>query len=153
MLSQEGVEAESPSAKQVTVMVLGARVHHPAGLLAPGLLDIMQGMQQLYQQLEEDPKVWGFLGHTPALVSSEDSANNTIIWLLYWETPEALHHFAISSMHPKLVQEYQRQASASGYHVGIMHEVYDVPARHWETIYLNMRPFAMGGSPRCLLLP
>ncbi|EXJ91412.1 hypothetical protein A1O1_04524, partial [Capronia coronata CBS 617.96] len=85
------------------------------------------------------------LGRTSALVASEASSNNTIIWLLYWETPEALHHFASSSMHPKLVQEYQARAKDTGYHLGVMHEVYDVPARHWETIYVNMRPFAMGG--------
>ena len=64
--------------------------------------------------------------------------------MLYWESAEALHYYANSSKHVDLMKWYMERSKATGYHIGVMHEMYDVPASHWETIYLNMRPFGLG---------
>jgi len=55
-----------------------------------------------------------------------------------------LHHYANSGKHVDIAKWYLAKAKGDKYHIGIMHEVYDVPAGHWETIYLNMRPFGFG---------
>ena len=65
-------------------------------------------------------------------------------WLLYWESFEALHHFANSSHHTSLTKWYNEKSKGKDYHIGVMHETYDVPAHHWETIYVNMKPFGLG---------
>jgi heme-degrading monooxygenase HmoA len=78
-------------------------------------------------------------------VSTEVSSSNTIVWLIYWESLEALHHWANSESHSNAMRMYQTKSQKnSNYPLAVMHETYDVPAGHWETIYLNFRPFGLG---------
>jgi hypothetical protein len=87
------------------------------------------------------------LGRTPTLVSSEAPASNTVVWFLYWKSAADLHSFANSGKHAAIMRWYNDKAKAPKFHIGVAHEVYEVPAGNWETIYVNMRPFGLGTSP------
>lgn len=135
-------------------------------------------MQEMFAELAEEPTKHGCkfqfhenaieklliiyvsckidLGRTPALVSTEAASDNTIVWLLYWDNHDALHHYANNGKHYQAMKWYNTRAKSKGFHIGVMHEVYDVPRQHWETIYVNMKPFGLGKLPkpssRCLCI-
>jgi hypothetical protein len=39
---------------------------------------------------------------------------------------------------------WERTAMKTYKHIGVMHEVYEVPAGNWENVFHNFRPFGIG---------
>lgn len=66
-----------------------------------------------------------------------------MITISYWRSAGHLHAFARGAAHRKGWDWFQRSTKQHP-HLGIMHELYSVPAGHWENTYLNFNPFCMG---------
>ena len=56
---------------------------------------------------------------------------------------ESLQAFATGSVH-RAGRDWWNATIKQHPHIGIMHEVYAVPKGHWENIYDNFQPLAMG---------
>lgn len=66
------------------------------------------------------------------------------VYLSYWKTLDGLHEFAHSKAHRDGWLAWERGIKDKFKYIGIMHEVYEVPAGNWENIFSNFRPFAIG---------
>ena len=77
------------------------------------------------------------------MVCTSPENPDTFITLSYWRDIEALHAFALGPTHKVGRDWWSRTAKEHG-HIGIVHELYAVPERHWETTYLNFRPLGKG---------
>ena len=62
---------------------------------------------------------------------------------MYFRTNEGLHAFAHSPIHRKAWDWWNANYRRFG-HLGIMHEAYEVPRKHWENIYVNFNPELIG---------
>ncbi|KAF2642642.1 hypothetical protein P280DRAFT_385428, partial [Massarina eburnea CBS 473.64] len=121
----------------MVMFVLGARINHPLGPLAPGNHNIGRAFEAMWIEAETNCDKWGFLGHTGTLRDTTDSEGITMTWLSYWKNVEGLRDFAKSSIHQFGVVNYNKKKYP---YMGIMHETYHAPSGHWETIYGNMPP-------------
>jgi hypothetical protein len=107
----------------------------------------------MWRDAEAQREKYGFLGNTPALVAEKsgtaygtrnnDDQGKTLVWLSYWKTLAGLHAFAHAEAHKEGWVWWDRGAGKKYPHIGIAHEVYEVPAGSWENIYHNFRPFGM----------
>lgn len=150
----DGSESETGSAESIVVLVLAASWSHPNGKYSPGSADIGKYFKNMWKDAEENRELYGFLGNTPQLSTQDDgerqdSKGQTEVTLSYWKTLEGLHKFAHASAHMKGQLWWERGASEDYPHIGIMHEVYDVPAGNWENIYQNFRPFGVRKLASC----
>jgi hypothetical protein len=91
---------------------------------------------------------YGYLGNTPTMTSQDDggrpdAAGKTLLYLSYWKTLEGLHKFAHGSVHMKGQMWWDAGAMTKYSHIGMMHEVYEVPRGNWENVFHNFRPFGI----------
>jgi heme-degrading monooxygenase HmoA len=70
----------------------------------------------------------------------------TVVFLSYWKTLDGLHAFAQADAHRKGWLWWDRGANEKYKHIGIAHEVYEVPAGNWENIFHNFPKFGIGKS-------
>lgn len=91
---------------------------------------------------------YGFLGNTPPMNTQDDGLRQdtkgyTAMNVSYWKTLEGLHRFAHAGVYMKGQLWWENTAMKEFPHIGISHEVYEVPAGNWENVYMNFRPFAI----------
>ncbi|KZT60330.1 hypothetical protein CALCODRAFT_506971 [Calocera cornea HHB12733] len=133
-----------PASQGIVVFLLGARVNHPLGLLAPGAKELGDWAQKCFKEVEEKRDEYGLLGMSHFL-GTDRAASNEILTLMYFRTTAGLHDFALSQVHRDTWTWFL--AIQKRYpHIGIMHETYDVPARGWEAIYLQMHRTGLGAA-------
>ncbi|KUJ13870.1 uncharacterized protein LY89DRAFT_784721 [Mollisia scopiformis] len=118
----------------VVVFVLGARLNHPFGKLAPGTIDLDIVFKNMWREVEKNREKWGYLGRTATLADTSDNEGTTTVWISYWKDVKSLHEFAAGVAHHTqdgwLAEKYPC--------VGIMHETYHAPKGSYETIYGNL---------------
>ena len=87
----------------------------------------------------------GLLGHTGALWEDSEAADTgkQVLMLSYWKDLESLHTYAQSPLHRQALDLWNKRVKTHP-HLGIMHEVYNVPKGGWENIYWNSPKTAMG---------
>ncbi|KAF2872105.1 hypothetical protein BDV95DRAFT_492969 [Massariosphaeria phaeospora] len=145
------------SSESIVVLVLGASVQHPNGRLSPGGAEINDYFVAMWKDAEAQRVKYGYLGNTPSMVAERgsgdslgtrngDDTGTTMIWLSYWKTLDGLHDFAHAKAHRSGWLWWERGAEKKYKHLGIMHELYEVPAGSWETISANFKPFAFGNA-------
>jgi hypothetical protein len=85
-------------------------------------------------------------------VVERDVSNDEAIWggavlltVKYWEVDEYLHKFAHDTSH-RNGWSWWNSIAKDNPHLSIMHEVYMVPKKHWESIYINYHPTRLGKS-------
>jgi hypothetical protein len=83
------------------------------------------------------------LGASSWTASAQRTRSNEIMTVLYFRTNEGLHSFAHSESHRK-GWDWWNKTYKQHPHIGIMHEVYEVPKGHWENIYVNYHPTGIG---------
>ncbi|KZO96929.1 hypothetical protein CALVIDRAFT_104727 [Calocera viscosa TUFC12733] len=140
---QEG-EEDVPASQGVVVFMLGARINHPLGFLAPGAKEIGDWADACYKEVQSKYDEYGCLGLSNFL-GTERAAGNEILTLMYFKNTAGLHKFALSQTH-RDTWNWWLAIQKKYPHLAIMHETYDVPARSWEAIYLQMHRTGLGAA-------
>jgi hypothetical protein len=156
-----GSFGEKPADQGVVVFLLGARINHPLGILAPGAAELGKHASAMYRELTSSAamqKEFGLIGAS-SLTNNVDESKNELITLMYFRDYEGLHKYAHSTLHRQAWDWWNRQvkggddAKAKGTegvnqvrHISIWHETYVVPKGNWETIYAQSEPTGLGAG-------
>lgn len=152
----DGTLTAAPENQSIVVLVLASSFTHPNGRFSPGAPQIGAYFRKMWRDAEVQRDKYGFLGNTPGLVAEYDGVLNTYgpksgseegrvtVYLSYWKTLDGLHAFAHGEAHRKGWLWWEGGAGKKFKHIGIMHEVYEAPAGHWENIFHNFKPFGIG---------
>lgn len=104
---------------------------------------VAAGMPRMLAELEAHPEL-GFLG-------GEQWFGRTTILVSYWKS--TAHLLAYAKMreaeHLPAWRAFNKRVGTNG-DVGIWHETYRVPARAYESVYLNMPAFGLGAAGRLI---
>ncbi|MCJ1403430.1 hypothetical protein MMC11_006653 [Xylographa trunciseda] len=153
----DGSSTESPPENNVVLFILGARSNHPLGRSAPEFQELAVHFHAMWKEAEENRELYGLanpsvrnrlnqsylfidLGKTFPLMSTEQASGNILVTLSYWKSIEHLHAFARGPAHRRGWDWMNKKVDKSPT-IGIMHETYSTPYRHWENVYANMTPF------------
>ncbi|KAF2009059.1 hypothetical protein BU24DRAFT_497613 [Aaosphaeria arxii CBS 175.79] len=141
----------SPSNKGLTVLILGTRISHPLGILAPGVAETGHFFTSLLADLdaERDAGVSdnGWLGGSLVTGTPTTPGGNPghLSVIGYFRSVEDLHAFAQGKAHREAWTWWNRNAGKMP-HLGVYHEIYDVPAKHWEAVYLQTPRLGLGAT-------
>lgn len=117
----------------IVVFVVGARINK--WWLLPMSLPILSRMGAMLRELSRDPDS-GFLGSQSLGLGG---------MLQYWRSVDDLLRYADARdrHHRPAAKNFLRRVFANQA-VGVWHELYAVPAGHFEALYLNMPRFGVG---------
>ncbi|KAF2821383.1 hypothetical protein CC86DRAFT_459045 [Ophiobolus disseminans] len=146
--SADGTVATTGSRESIVVLVLSASFSHPNGRYSPGSKTMNDYFVAMWLDAQENREKYGYLGNTPALYTQDDGTRqdtkgSTAVYLSYWKSLEGLHRFAHAGPHMKGQLWWENGAMNNFPHLGVSHEVYEVPAGNWENVYHNFRPFGI----------
>jgi len=141
----DGTFGPKPANQQVVVFHIGARCNHPLGVLGPGFKQLGDYFTGMGKEVERDAEKYGFLGSSDWIANGERATGNEIMTVMYFKTSEGLHAYAHGELHRK-AWNWWNATYKEHPHISIWHEMYIVPAGHWETIYVNTRPLLMGAT-------
>ena len=97
----------------------------------------------MYDELAARAEEFNFLGMDSYTQASSTPTNSQSLTLLYFKSKADVHRYAESPLHRKAWEWYNGFARSHG-HIGVMHELYEVPAGNWESVYVNMEPNGLG---------
>jgi fumagillin biosynthesis monooxygenase len=140
-IDTDGRFGSDPAAKPVLVFHFGMRVNHPLGLLAPGASEIATHFEACNDMARAKADEYGILGQT-LWRAAERGSNNTLMIVFYFRDIDALNRFAHDDIHRK-AWDWGNKAPK---HIGFFHESFCVPAKAYETIYVNFHPLLMGAT-------
>ena len=127
----------------VTVVLLGMQVNHPLGLFAPGVREIGAYLKDMQTEMEAKADEYGLLGGSNWRADQHRDSSNEILLIFYFRDVEGVNKFAHGPAHRAGWDDYNKK----GYkHIGFMHEVFSVPRRAYESVYLNCTPHLLGGT-------
>ena len=92
------------------------------------------------RDLNERREELGFLGMA-SWRGDERRSNNTYNLTMYFKNVESIHRFAHEPIHREAWDWYDMKKHS---HIGVFHETFCVPAKAWETVYVNCRPVGLG---------
>ncbi|KAF2030782.1 hypothetical protein EK21DRAFT_111653 [Setomelanomma holmii] len=149
--SEDNTVVAKPSSDSIVVLVLTASWTHPNGRFSPGSQKVGEYFIDMWKDAAENREKYGFLGNTPGLTTADDGVRQdtkgtTTVYLSYWKTLEGLHKFAHGNVHMQCQMWWDRTAMKEFPHIGVGHEVYEVPAGNWENVYHNFRPFGISNA-------
>lgn len=133
------------------VIQLAARSNHAMGAFHPHIQKVGKYFEKMIVELEQRSEEFGYLGFKGYL-ANERSTSNEIMVLVYFRNYEGMHKFSheTGGIHREAWNfwntEVMGKDSKIGHLFSIMHEAYEIPARHWETIYVNYHPTSMGAT-------
>ncbi|KAF2248048.1 hypothetical protein BU26DRAFT_595898 [Trematosphaeria pertusa] len=151
------------AADGVVVFVLGARLNHPFGKLAPGTTPLDVVFKDMWREAEKNRERWGSRedGHVGRYVGRRGNdygvdhvleskqIPSIVLHLKHPTNPsttqdlKGLHAFAAAAAHRVGQDGY----NAGKYpYVGVMHELYHAPKGCYETIYGNFREWGLGAA-------
>jgi len=137
-----GTFDSKPASTGLVVLHVGARCNHPLGPLAPGFKEFGTYFEDMNVDLKARANELGLYSIT-SWMGNETSTTNAIMNIYYFRDMECVSRFAQGVLHRKAWSWYNKGEYP---HLGVFHEVYDVPAQSWETIYANMQPTLLGDS-------
>jgi hypothetical protein len=129
----------SPSGRGIALLIIGIRISHPLGILAPGAKQTGDYFTQLVAELESNKAALGYLGGH--YITMENGNSPSLI--AYFNNMHDLHEFAQGSTHREAWNWWNKNVKNMP-HLGVYHEAYDVPAHHWEAIYLQTPKMGLG---------
>jgi Domain of unknown function (DUF4188) len=130
-------------------------------MFSPGMKELGDFFAGMIDHLEKHPEEYGckitpfpildpnspsspVLGASTWL-STDRPATNEIATICYFRSVVHLHKFAHSPSHREGWTWWNTNL-AKHRHIGIMHELYQVPKSNWENIYINYHPTGLGMS-------
>ncbi|KJR82036.1 uncharacterized protein SPSK_03541 [Sporothrix schenckii 1099-18] len=149
----------APSQQTVAVIQLAARSNHALGALHPYFLTIGGYFDRMIADLEarsaekddNGDEGFGYLG-ARSFLANDRAASNEVMVQIYFRSYAGLHRFAHAAggVHREAWDYWSTvvagKASTVGHLFSIMHEAYEVPAQHWESIYINYQPTGLGAT-------
>ncbi|KAF5024883.1 hypothetical protein F66182_3041 [Fusarium sp. NRRL 66182] len=138
--SSSGVFGNKPGASPVVVFQLGIQINHPLGLAAPGMMEIGDYFGAMQRDLFSRREEHGMLSSSNWR-GDERSSNNTLLFIYYFRDVESVHRFAHGDTHRK-AWDFMNERKLK--HIGIFHETFCVPAKEYESVYVNCHPVLMG---------
>jgi len=141
---ERNLEGE-PAEEDVCLIFLGARSNHPLGMFAPGYKDIADYFNANIKSLEADPESQGWLGGSGFLNGGDRSTSSEIMMIGYFKNVDYLHKFAHGETHREGWKWWNRIVETHPY-LSLMHEVYQVPRKSWEGIYVNYHPTGLAAT-------
>jgi heme-degrading monooxygenase HmoA len=141
---EDGTISPSAANEKVTVFLLGFKVNHPLGILAPHISTINESNVRMWQELEATSPESGYFGSTEQTVRDPRGAVE-IVTISYWRSMEDVHRFAYGPIHRK-IWEYWNTHVKELAHLGIIHEMFEVDKHKWEAVYLNTQPTMLGAT-------
>ncbi|KLJ11854.1 hypothetical protein EMPG_13001 [Blastomyces silverae] len=130
--------------RPLVVFLLGTKSSHPLGAFHPVILKLGKYFARMVRELRETAENSGYLGSS-TWTSTEDSAANEIMTVMYFRDFESLHKYAHGPLHIQGVK-YWSSVVKDCPHVSIYHETYVVPPGQWENIYQNSRPTGLSAT-------
>jgi hypothetical protein len=134
---------EAPANHDVVVLLLGTRVNHPLGALAPGAVKMTLYFNAMMTELNDNPSDYGVLGVSSSWFEADRQTCNNLLTVFYFESIEGLHKFANGPLHRDALIWYHKTVKEYP-HISIWHETFHSPAGHWETVYGGCAPTLMG---------
>ncbi|KAL6830412.1 hypothetical protein J3E69DRAFT_353707 [Trichoderma sp. SZMC 28015] len=142
----------TPSQNPIVVIKLAARSNHPLGIFHPHMRKISTFFRDMINDLDEHSEQYDYLGACSYLANERATANEVMI-LAYFRTYEGLHKWCHvpGGVHREAWSYWNkdimgRGKAKEGRLFSIMHEVYQVPARKWESIFVNYHPTGLGAT-------
>ncbi|KAJ4361999.1 hypothetical protein N0V83_010940 [Neocucurbitaria cava] len=138
---------QKPASQGVAVLILGIRISHPLGLFAPGAKQTGDFFFSLVKDLNSHPiEENGWLGGSTVSGHPSDASSNGHLSIIgYFRSMDDLNRFAHGKEHREAWNWWNANAGKMP-HIGIYHEAYDVPAHHWETVYLQTPRMGLGAA-------
>jgi Domain of unknown function (DUF4188) len=137
-------EGAKPSNQSMALLILGIKISHPLGYFAPGAKQAGDYFQSLVKDLNEHPTEHGWLGGS--IVQGHPSRPGELGHLSiigYFKSMDDLHRFAHGAHHREAWNWWNKNVKSMP-HLGVYHEAYDIPARHWEAVYLQTPKTGLG---------
>ncbi|KAK5993452.1 Monooxygenase [Cladobotryum mycophilum] len=146
--AENGQLGPHPADKPVVVFNLGVQFNHPLGPRCPGAREINEYFTAMNADLQRRREDLGLLGLSSWRGAESDAAAGTTVLSTYFFRDEAsVHRFAHEALHRRAWDFY---GAAKPKHIGVFHETFVVPARMYETMYVNCSPTMMGrGVVKC----
>ncbi|KAI9691282.1 MAG: hypothetical protein M1820_009813 [Bogoriella megaspora] len=133
-----------PASQPLVVFLLGARINHPLGMLAPGVKQLSEYGESMYAQLGPKSSEYGLLGQS-FLTNNVSTSKNEFMALMYWRSVEDLHAYAHGPLHRE-AWDWWNKTQKQWPHIAIYHETYAVPAGAYETIYAHSKPTGLAAA-------
>ena len=127
----------------VVLALLGMQINHPLGLFAPGVRVLGQHFAAMEAEMRAQADAYGLLGASSWRGDQHRDTANQALYLFYFRDVAGLQRFAHGPAHRAGWDAYNR---AGHRHVGFMHEVFSVPRRAYESVYLNCAPNLLGAT-------
>ncbi|CAH0059053.1 unnamed protein product [Clonostachys solani] len=140
--SGDGSYGTQPAKESVVFFNLGIQYNHPLGVLSKGAYEVSRHFLKMEKDLLSRREELGLLSISKWHASERES-NNTLIITFYFKDVESVHKFAHEELHRKALDFYNK---AKYDHIGVFHETLIVPAKNYETVYVNCKPVLMGTS-------
>ncbi|RKK07031.1 hypothetical protein BFJ65_g18198 [Fusarium oxysporum f. sp. cepae] len=134
--STTGEFSEEPADADVCVIILAARSNHPLGMFAPNYKTLFEFGNKNVADLEANAPENGYLGMSGWLQAGDRPTGSEAMVVGYFKDVSYLHKFAHGASH-RNGWKWWNSIVKDNPHLGIMHEVYMVPKKHWESIYIN----------------
>ncbi|CAK7203186.1 hypothetical protein SEUCBS139899_005917 [Sporothrix eucalyptigena] len=139
----------TPARDPLLVIKLAARSNHPLGTLHPHIIKIGGFFQQMIRHLDDHSDDYNYLG-AQTYLGAERATANEIMVLVYFRDYAGLHKFAhTAEVHRAAWRYWNKEVmkdASHGQQFAIMHETYQVPARSWESVYINYHPTGLGAT-------
>ena len=134
MAKVEQQRVAAPNDHEVVVFLIGMRFNKPWKIRQ--WLQVGTAMPRMLRELEANPEL--------GMLHYEQWFGRTTILVQYWQSMEKLMRYSTSrdAEHLPAWVKFNRTIGSNG-DVGIWHETYKVPAKHYECIYNNMPAFGL----------
>lgn len=133
------------SEEEVIVFLVGARFNHPLGMLAPGGKELVKYFEGMQKDLEDNREKYGMLGGSAWVGGKERASNNDNLSIYYFKDTEGVQKFTQENAHREGWDWYTKFEKEHK-HLGIRHELYRVPKKNWENVFLNCHPTLFGAT-------
>jgi len=142
--ADDGSNTLNPSGKGLALLILGVKISHPMGFFSPGAKKTGDFFLSLVKDLNANPAEHGWLGGSTVFGNPSSSSENGHFTLIgYFKSMDDLHRFAHGAAHRDAWNWWNKNVKEMP-HIGVYHEAYDVPARHWEAVYLQTPKLGLG---------
>lgn len=138
-----GVFPSDPAEASLVVFNIGAQFNHPLGPLAPGIKEMGDMFGAMTRELLDRREELGVLS-VSSWRADERASHNTSKLTIFFRDVEGLHRFAHEPLHRRAWDWLNARKHLE--HIGVFHETFCVPAKAYETVYLNCRPVLLGGA-------
>lgn len=127
-------------------MILGVKITHPLGFFAPSAKQTGDYFLRMVKELNANPTENGWIGgSTVRGIPSSSQENSHLTLIGYFKTMDDLHRFAHGTTHRDAWNWWNKNVKDMP-HIGVYHEAYDVPAKSWEAIYVQMPKTGLGAG-------